>query len=372
VKRSDGNPSYRGSIEVAATEQGFIIINELSLEEYLSAVIPSEMPTYYGLEALKVQAICARSYAYKQLFANSYSEYGAHVDDSVSYQVYNNVSENKDSILAVKDTYGKVIKYKDEVITAYYFSTSCGHTASIGEVWGDSGSGDYLVGKLQTTYDITEGSTIGITAWNQDKLEADFSAENDFRDFILKPAVTTYDTEFPWYRWKVTISLEDLKKSIEQNIVERYNANPALIQTLTGKDENGKEVYESIPVSSIGTVKEVKVGKREKSGIISELILKGSGITIKVSSEYNIRSLLAPLYDDVMKQDNTTASGLTILPSSFFIIDKKDKEITLNGGGYGHGVGMSQNGVKAMTEVGIKYEDIIKHYYTGVDLGFIY
>ena len=61
---------------------GLLIVNELPLEEYLYAVIPSEMPTYYGLEPLKVQAVCARSYAYKHLVANNLSKYGAHVDDS--------------------------------------------------------------------------------------------------------------------------------------------------------------------------------------------------------------------------------------------------------------------------------------------------
>ena len=100
-----------------------LLINELALEEYLYAVVPSEMPTYYGIEALKVQAVCARSYAYRHLLANSLSRYGAHVDDSVSYQVYNNIPENEESVLAVKDTYGRVIEYEGEIITAYYFST---------------------------------------------------------------------------------------------------------------------------------------------------------------------------------------------------------------------------------------------------------
>ena len=125
-----------------------MIVNELPLEEYLYAVIPSEMPTYYGLEPLKVQAVCARSYAYRHLIANSLSSYGAHVDDSVSYQVYNNIEENEDSVLAVKDTYGKVLEYDGDVITAYYFSTSCGHTTSVEDVWANGIATPYLTGRL--------------------------------------------------------------------------------------------------------------------------------------------------------------------------------------------------------------------------------
>lgn len=368
LERSGGKPAYRGSIEISAREEGMVVVNELPLEEYLYAVLPSEMPTNYGLEALKVQAICARSYAYNQLLANSYGQYGAHVDDSISYQVYNNIPENDNTILAVKDTYGKVIEYGGSVITAYYFSTSSGHTASIEEVWGSEKS-EYLVGKIQNKYDVKDGKVI--TASTVKENEPDFSTEETFRNFILDPKEATYDSEFPWYRWKTTISLSNLQKSIEKSLESRYKANPDLIQTLTDKD-GGKEVFESIPVSTIGELKDIKVYKREKSGILSEILLLGSKATLKVSTEYNIRTLLAPLYDEIIRQDDSTTSGLTMLPSAFFVMDKDGQEITFYGGGYGHGVGMSQNGVKAMADAGISYEEILKHYYTGVGLGFIY
>ena len=105
VNKSYGNPSYRGDIEIALYDEGLVIINEVPIEEYLYAVVPSEMPVRFGVEALKVQAVCARSYAYKQLMNNSYGKYGAHVDDSVNFQVYNNVEEKEDSIRAVKGTF---------------------------------------------------------------------------------------------------------------------------------------------------------------------------------------------------------------------------------------------------------------------------
>ncbi|MGN1085364.1 MAG: SpoIID/LytB domain-containing protein, partial [Lachnospiraceae bacterium] len=125
VKRAEGTPSYRGSLEVDCREDGLLIINELTIEEYLYAVLPSEMPSRFEKEALKAQAICARSYAYTELLANRYAEYGAHVDDSVSCQVYNNIAESEASILAVKDTHGQVLMYDGEVAQCYYFSTSC-------------------------------------------------------------------------------------------------------------------------------------------------------------------------------------------------------------------------------------------------------
>lgn len=369
VKRAGGTMSYRGAMEIELAKDGLIVINELPIEEYLYAVIPSEMPSSYGLEALKVQAICARSYAYNQLFANGYSEFGAHVDDSVNYQVYNNIPETENSILAVKDTYGKVIQYKDAVITAYYFSTSCGHTASLNEVWGGS-SADYLLGKLQTTYDVVDGEAVYASAGSPEG--SNLSSEAAFKEFILKPPGDTYDSKFAWYRWDVTISKENLKKSIDKSLAARYNANPDLVQTLVGGKVNDNPRYDSRPVSTIGTVKDVLVGKREKSGILSSVILVGSECTVKIQSEYNIRTLLAPLADKITRQDDSTVENLSMLPSAFFVMDKADKSITFHGGGYGHGVGMSQNGVKAMADSGKDYEEIIKHYYDGVDIGFIY
>ncbi|MFV0341699.1 MAG: SpoIID/LytB domain-containing protein [Anaerocolumna sp.] len=370
VSRSSGNPTYRGTMEIAVEDDKLLLINELPLEEYLYAVIPSEMPTSYGLEALKAQAICARSYAYNQLLSNAYSNYGAHVDDSVSYQVYNNIAENATSILAVKDTYGKVLSYNDQVITAYYFSTSCGHTSSIEQVWSSPTTVDYLTGKIQTTFNIVDGEAVYASAITPETVN--FSKESTFESFITKPEFTTYDSEFAWYRWKVTISKANIKKSIDKSLAGRYAASPGNIQTLVSGDVSKDPVYESKAIDTIGEVKDIIVGKREDSGIISELILVGSKATIKVITEYNIRVLLAPLNAEITRQDKSTVFGLTMLPSAYFVMKKGEDKITFSGGGYGHGVGMSQNGAKAMADSGKDYVAILQHFYNNVELGFIY
>lgn len=368
LKRGYGNPKYRGTMEVYLNQEGLTLINELSLEEYLYSVIPSEMPVSYGLEALKVQAICARSYAYKQLLENNYSSYGAHIDDSISYQVYNNMPESKETILAVKDTYGKVLQYKNEIISAYYFSTSCGHTSSAYDVWGTDKDLEYLKGKLQTEEDVVE--TIANNKEAKNKL--DLTNEENFRKFITNTKYNTYDKEFAWYRWNTVISKENLKKTIDQNLLSRYKANPELIQTLTKK--NGKKVYQSVPIDTVGEVKEIQIANRGTGGIVNEVILIGTKNTVKVSTEYNIRTLFAPLYDDVIRQDKSVVSSLSMLPSAFFVMNqsKDGKSYIFIGGGYGHGVGMSQNGVKAMTDLGKTSDEILKFYYSGVTISYIY
>ena len=376
LDRAYGNPLYRGRVEIAPSDSGLLIVNELSLEEYLYAVVPSEMPSSYGIEALKSQAVCARSYALNHLMANSLNQYGAHVDDSVSFQVYNNIEENENTILAVKDTYGKVMTHGGLVITAYYFSTSCGHTASVGEVW--SGNQTYLTGKPQTIFD---GDGVPVTSIEGEVVEAqvlatsltsevDFSNEETFRSFILNPVYQTYDSEFAWYRWKVNLPYDALTESINSRIASRYNANPEYIQALV-TNEAGDQAYESQPIESIGTLEDVQISARQKSGIITEIILMGSEKQVKVIGEYNIRTLLSPEKQNIIRQDSSEVSQ-AMLPSAFFVMDKGEGVLTITGGGYGHGVGMSQNGAKAMADQGKEYEEILQHYYSGVELGYIY
>ena len=118
IRRGYGNPSYAGALDLYATSEGVVMVNELPLENYLCKVVPSEMPASYQKEALKAQAICARSYAYRQIMDYAYPEYQAHVNDSTDYQVYNNSASQQAATEAVQETAGKVLKYNGNIITA--------------------------------------------------------------------------------------------------------------------------------------------------------------------------------------------------------------------------------------------------------------
>ena len=124
IRKADD--AYRGTIECYRTAEGLVLINELALEEYLYAVVPSEMPSSYPLEALKSQAVCARTYAYRYILRAGLPAFGAHVDDTTSYQVYHNSSENTATTTAVKETNGILLTYQGEPAQNYYYSTSCG------------------------------------------------------------------------------------------------------------------------------------------------------------------------------------------------------------------------------------------------------
>lgn len=173
VLRQDGNPVYQGSLEIDVREDGLLLINEIGLEEYLKAVVPSEMPSSYPLEALKAQAVCARTYAYKQIQDGRLEEYGADVDDSVNFQVYRNISPQETTDTAVSCTEGEVVCQEGNLIEAYYFSTSAGRT-STDEVWGAKEAASYL-----------------------------------------KSVPCLFDSGEPWSSWEVTIPWEQLQKNLE-------------------------------------------------------------------------------------------------------------------------------------------------------------
>ncbi|MEG2700742.1 MAG: SpoIID/LytB domain-containing protein, partial [Hungatella sp.] len=128
LERAQGIPYYPGRLEIKQGQDGLLLVNDLYLEDYLKRVVPSEMPGSYEKEALKAQAVCARTYAYRQIRGNTYMQYGAHIDDSTRVQVFNNIRTDEKTDIAVNETYGKLLMYQDSVLEAYYFSTSCGHT----------------------------------------------------------------------------------------------------------------------------------------------------------------------------------------------------------------------------------------------------
>ncbi|PKM52527.1 MAG: hypothetical protein CVV02_01895 [Firmicutes bacterium HGW-Firmicutes-7] len=362
------NPQYRGLIEVEKVAEGYLVVNEVDFEEYLYSVVPSEMPTAYGVEAAKVQAICARSYAYNQIYGNRFCKYGAHVDDSVSSQVYNNTTETDVSIKAVNETKGQLLAFQGNVISANFFSTSCGVTADGGDVWAN-----YLTKEFPTT-----SASYMVSSYQNDKgsIADDMSKEEDFNKFILNKKLPSYDSGFPWFRWTTKMTSVQIGAAINKSIGPRYDIQPKLIKTLDKED-----VFRSREVNDIGTLIDMWIYSRGKSGIITEVVVQGTKGVYKISTEYNIRALIAPInYVEtgervvVTKNDGSTTTGMSLMPSAFYTIDKKYDEnkqlveVIFNGGGYGHGAGMSQNGAKAMVDLGYSEEEILKHYYKGAEI----
>ena len=147
IQRNREVCSYYGRIEVSLEKAGIIAVNVLPLETYLCGVVPSEMPASYEKEALKAQAILARTYAYKYLIEPGYPEFDVHVDDSIDFQVYGNLDSNAYTSQVVADTSGILLFYERSLAEVYYYSTSCGKTTDIC-AWGTPKSSENAYLKL--------------------------------------------------------------------------------------------------------------------------------------------------------------------------------------------------------------------------------
>lgn len=352
ITRQNRNPLYRGNLELTWTKQGYTVINELPMEQYLYAVVPSELSSSSKMEALKAQAVCARTYAYNQVAAGRFEEYHADLDDSVACQVYNNIPEDKRSRRAVKATKGEVMTKDAKRVQTYYYSTSWGKSASGKEVWETPKEISYL----QSCVQQDNG--------NQNKT-MNLSADDAFRSFLTRTDIATYDDASKWYRWHVTIPIKTLQNRIDGALQSCYarDGNKVLTQQKDGS-------YRKQPLKSIGKLKKIRVEKRGESGLVTELVVIGTENVVKVCSQYNVRVVLAPGSVPVhLKQGTTTVS---MLPSAAFYIDtvksKKTSRFEIHGGGFGHGTGMSQCGAVEMAKLGKNYDEILKFYFSGCEV----
>lgn len=303
LNRGCGTPEYDGMIELRTTAEGIVIINELPVESYLCRVVPSEMPADYELEALKAQAVCARSFAFRQMESYGYPEYEAHVNDSTDYQVYGNSKPRESSTKAVAETGGETVQYGGSIVTTYYYSTSCGNTTSV-EAWGTqpSESNAYL-------------QSVDVAGKDGD-----------------------YEKELPWYKWKAEVPVESMAESIG---------------SFTGKD--------------IGALHTVEITKRGPGDVAVQITATGDKGSVTVETENKIRTALAGNYE-IERQDGSRSKCSRLLPSAFITIEKSGNTFIINGGGFGHGIGMSQNGANEMAKQGKNYKEILKLFYQGVTI----
>lgn len=305
IQRGCGTPSYAGVIELRTTAEGIAVINELPVETYLCRVVPSEMPCTYELEALKAQAVCARSYAYQQMQSFAYPEYEAHVNDSTDYQVYGNSLPQEATNQAVAETGGQVVRYQERLVTTYYYSTSCGKTAGV-EAWG--------------------------TAPN---------AENQYLQSVeVKDEQGDYEAGLPWYRWEAKIPAGTLSGLISQN---------------TG--------------TNVGTLQSVEVTRSGAGGVALQICATGDAGSVTVDTENKIRRALGGSGYEIVNQAGTAVASTALLPSAFFTIRREGDVFIVSGGGFGHGIGMSQNGANEMAKKGKNYIDILTMFFREVSVG---
>ncbi len=322
---------------------GYYLVNTLPLETYLYYVLPSEMPSSYPMEALKAQAVCARSYAMLQIRQGRLEQYGADVDDTTAFQVYHIQGTSEAAKQAVDETAGQYLSYQGEPIEAFYYACSCGHSTTA-DIWRGSKGRDY-------SYLV-------------------------YRDY------GTLEQESPWYRWSYQakqFDIEALKSRLltvlaqNKNYISIYSGAGSSEESWTEITDRGK--MEAV-ISEMSAVQDIRIKERLAGEVADCLHITSGSYHIMIEGEYHIRNILTADGYMLIKQDMSVSEGLTLVPSGFFELEtvKQDGNLigfVLKGGGFGHGVGMSQYGARYLAEEGKDYEYILTYYYENVTMEMI-
>ncbi len=371
ISRKADSAYYSGMIELRGVKPDkYNIINVLDMQSYLKGVVPNEMPISFGLEALKAQAVAARNYANRP--NTYYTNYD--VCDSTACQVYyGENSRTQISDKAVDETLGIYALYNNQIILALYSSTSSGISGNYFETFGNF---------------ISDIPYLRSVCDNPD-LEG-LKSEDDIKKYFQSNP-PSFDMKSPKYRWQKSFKREELEDILSKTLYEQSKSGNVTPPYSIGNKIEG--------------LKEINVLKRGASYKVLELEIKSESGDYTVKKELPIRRIFkqngsylpsANFFVEAKKtnkenkeeikkdkkedkkeaifQSEEKEEKVKLLPSIGGLI-KKHKNLPdtfdFYGAGFGHGVGMSQYGAGYLSSYGVSYDEILKHYYKGINLGTI-
>jgi stage II sporulation protein D len=320
---------YRGILEMVQADKGNIqVVNELELEEYLYGVIPKEMPLNWHTEALKAQAVAARTYTIANL--SKWQKNGFDIGASSGDQVYGGYdAEDVRTNRAVDETKGQIILYDNKPITAFYHADSGGRTEACKDVFGSD------LPYLQPVDDIVR-------------------------------------TNSPHSEWELCLSAKDISERVksaqkyigeirEISIIER--SPTGRVKKILLKGTLGDTIIEN---SHIRNIFQLKSNFFEVFGGTSIPVVSVSGEEAKRDIQLKANNIITGQGPAILSNGYVSILGAEMSKNIKFTT-VSDTYI-IRGRGYGHGVGMSQWGAKTMAENGYNYMEILLHYYKNVDI----
>ncbi|WP_310138953.1 SpoIID/LytB domain-containing protein [Paenibacillus amylolyticus] len=392
--------TYRGDMELSIVNGDLALVNVVPLEQYLYSVVGAEVYSSWPAEALKVQAVAARSYALQQGTRFQI----ANVVDTTLSQAYNGVDSENDKVTSAVDaTAGEVVKSGGKIVEAVFSSNAGGQTAHPSEVWNggagvftnvDSSGDTSAQAGLHTWYHVLLNS--GISGYIREDNVKELSSKTDAG--LSKVTVTAQNTNvraIPLIQSTVepvakmnpgneAVVLAKVAQSNDYAWVRGPFTSAQLVKTLQGKTTT------TVP-SSISTL---EVTKRGPSGRALEVSANGQALTVKYADTYRsaLGGLPSTLFDiagtgsyTVLGADGNTASktgsqGAAVLSASGTGTSSGNALVVMSGDGQaravtqgqnfmfigqgnGHGLGLSQWGAKGMADEGYDYQEILKHYY---------
>ena len=333
---------WYGGFEYRRSTGGNInVINVVHIDDYIKGVLPYEMSPSWPLEALKAQAVCARTYALMQ--TKHYKSYKFDVCNTTDCQVYygaNNANALTDQ--AAVETGGLVLTYDGSMAEAFYYSSNGGASESSENVW--TNALPYLVGKV----DPYEG--------------------------MINIPNYTYSETYTFSQLTQLLQSKGYSIGTVNNVYVSKTTPTGNVAELTFTDTSGKKII--IAKEKCRTVLSTSMfGKTQSVKSMRFTITGGSGNNYYINSAATGVPNVTGLY---VISGNGTVSGYGggdtyVITSSGTALLEQPKtnasdRITIVGTGSGHNVGMSQYGAKAMAELGYTFVDILTFYYTGVNL----
>lgn len=334
-----GDRRYRGRIEIGryGGRTAVTAVNVVPLEEYLYGVVPCEMPASWHQEALKAQAVCARSYALVKAgyHARTDSMRGYRMVDTEQSQVYGGAAfENERSTAAVNGTRGETLCYGNRTIAGYYFAASGGHTENSEDVW--SFSLPYLRG-VPDIYESNPSKKPWSVTLSREALANALLTGGKRVGTVQRVTQEITTASGRVYSLKVTGSLmtAGLNTDILRNLLQLPSTKFKMVSHTDVPDQVAVQGAKS----------------SEQRAIHDCFVLDGSG---EVRSAEGLAEQYVVL----------SAGNLTNFPR----FAPKEGEYLFAGMGSGHGVGMSQSGARGMAEYGFTYREILEHYFTGISI----
>ena len=344
-----GNTYYGGFQYQRVSGGNLTVSNVIGLEDYVQGVIVREMSSSWPLEALKAQAVCARTYAYRNYIAGKHKSQGFDLCNTIDCQAYYGMDEvTASSSKAVEQTYGEYAWYNGSLIEAVYSSHDGGATESAVNVWGSNVA--YLIGKYDP-YEASVASKVPSYNWTvtytaqelTDLLNSKGYTNSgivDFRVTKTSPTGNAIEITFTDSSGKSWSKIRDACRTFLNLRSIHYTVSSS---SVSGSSGGGG----SYSVNGDGTL----------SSLDGAYAIDGSGSTSKLGSDVYMIDGSGQVSQAVPSGGSgggTSTGGETVF--------------TITGSGWGHNVGMSQWGAYAMAQQGYTYLDILTFYYTGIEV----
>lgn len=330
-----GYQYYGGFRFERITGEKSTVVNMVDLEDYVKGVIPYEMSASWPLEALKAQAVCARTYA---LRSTRHSKYHFDLCNTTDCQVYYGTARaNANSDQAVEETAGLRAMYQGSGIDAVYSSSNGGASEDAKNVWGSEIA--YLKGKLDP-YEADVADSVSGYAWTKVFTPEELKERLHSKDYLCGDVVNFYVSKF-----------SDVGNAIEIKIVDADGKTWTFSRNRICSVLGLKSIRFTISTTAGGSTTGYAVAERE--GLVTDLTGQYA-----ISGDGTISNVSANAY--VITSSGTEA----LVPSTSAVA----ASYTISGTGWGHNVGMSQWGAYAMARRGMTYDQILKFYFTGITI----